>query len=397
MKENWVLKASLFLSGQCISMLGSSMVQYAIMWYIVLDTKSGAVMSLYVLAGFLPHVFISPFAGVLADRFNRKTIIIAADSTIAVVTLVLAIVFLNGYKPTWLLLTAAFIRSCGGGIQSPAVSAVLPQIVPKDKLMKVGGINGSMNSLIYMLSPALGGLLLSALDIVGVFFVDVLTAGVAVLALVFIHIPDHERVNEKKSGGYLSDIKQGVSYVAKSPLIIWFFIYYALYCIFLTPITFLSPIYISRVFGSEVWMLTVQEMTYSAGAVLGGLALSKWGGFKNRALTLGYGALLFGAFTLLLPIAPNVYIYYVLSFSIGLSLPLSNTTLTVFLQENVKGDILGRVFSLVALIGAAASPISMCIFGPLADTTDIRLLFVICAAFLISLGSVFIIKSKSFK
>ena len=161
LKENWLKNIILFLSSQTISLFGSSLVQYAIMWHITLTTESGLMMTLYIICGFIPTFILSPVAGVWADRYNRKMLIILSDGLIATATLVLAILFLMGFDAIWLLFVMAAIRAFGTGIQTPAVGAILPQIVPKDKLTKVNGANGSIQAVIMFVSPMVSAALLA--------------------------------------------------------------------------------------------------------------------------------------------------------------------------------------------------------------------------------------------
>ena len=123
--ERWKEKTALFLSSQGLSMFGSMLVQYAIIWYVTLTTHSGAMLTISTLAGFLPQIIISLFAGVWADRYPRKFLIIAADSLTAISTLILGMFFLLGYREIWLIFLVAGIRSVGAGIQSPAVNALV--------------------------------------------------------------------------------------------------------------------------------------------------------------------------------------------------------------------------------------------------------------------------------
>ena len=144
-----------FLSGQTVSLLGSSLVQYSILWYLTLETKSGVVLTLATAFGFLPQAVMSVFGGVWADRHNRKFLLITADGLIAITTLVLAIMLWNGVEALWLIYATLAIRSLGAGVQTPAVGALLPQIVPTDKLMRVNGINMCIQSAMTLLAPSL--------------------------------------------------------------------------------------------------------------------------------------------------------------------------------------------------------------------------------------------------
>src|SRR5690606_25501406 len=141
---DWKRKAALFLSSQSLSLFGSMLVQYAIIWHITLTTQSGAMLTISTLAGFLPQIVISLFAGVWADRYPRKMLIIASDALTAVSTLILGVFFMLGYQELWLIFIVVGIRSVGAGIQLPAVNAFLPEIVPQDKLIRVNSMNVSL-------------------------------------------------------------------------------------------------------------------------------------------------------------------------------------------------------------------------------------------------------------
>ncbi|TNJ60183.1 MFS transporter [Paenibacillus hemerocallicola] len=142
----------LFLTSQTLSLFGSMLVQYAITWYIALQTQSGVMMTLSIICGFLPVFLVTPFAGVWADRYNRKKLIILSDCLTALATLLLAVLFYLGYDAIWLLFAASAIRALGTGVQAPTVRAFLPQLVPEEKLAKVNAINGSLQSLVMLVS-----------------------------------------------------------------------------------------------------------------------------------------------------------------------------------------------------------------------------------------------------
>ena len=150
MKIHWKRDLTLFLSSQAISLLGSSLVQYAMLWHITLQTKSGTMMTLYIICGFVPTFIFSPFAGVWADRYDRRRLIILSDALIALVTLGLALAFMAGYETVWLLLAGAALRAVGAAVQGPAVGAILPQIVPEDKLIRANGLNSTIQSAIML-------------------------------------------------------------------------------------------------------------------------------------------------------------------------------------------------------------------------------------------------------
>ena len=178
--EHWKQKISLFLTSQAISLLGSSLVQYAIIWYITLTTQSGVMMTLSTLCGVIPQVIISPFAGVWADRYNKKMLIMVSDGMIAISTLIIALCFLAGIDSVWLLFVVLAIRSLGTGVQTPTTTAFIPEVVPEGKLMKINGINSTIQSIMLILSPALSGALLANFDLGYIFFIDVITAVIGI-------------------------------------------------------------------------------------------------------------------------------------------------------------------------------------------------------------------------
>lgn len=214
MNNSWKKNIALFLGGQTISLFGSALVQYAITWYITLETQSGIMMTISIICGFLPTFFISPFGGVWADRYNRRLLIILADSMIAIATLVLAILFLLGYTSIWLLFIASAIRALGSGIQNPAIGSLFPQIVPEDKLTKVNSIDRTINSFVTIVSPMLSGALLAMSNIEVIFFIDVITAVIGILILIiFVKTPIHARALERNNSSYFNDMKEGIEYI----------------------------------------------------------------------------------------------------------------------------------------------------------------------------------------
>lgn len=376
-KDHWRRNIILFLSSQTISLFGSSLVQYAIMWYITLTTQSGIMMTLYILCGFLPTFLLSPFAGVWADRFHRKSLIMLADAMIAAVTLFLAIMFLLGYQATWLLFIIAAVRALGAGIQTPAVGAILPQIVPQDKLTKVNGINGSLQALTMFIAPIVSAALLTMASIEAIFFIDVITAAAAIFTLlVFLKIPMHKKASEGQMTGYLDDFKQGLLYIEQHPFLKSFFIFFAFFFVLMAPAAFLTPLQVTRSFGDDVWRLTAIEIAFSVGMMAGGGIIASWGGFKNKVYTMAIASFVMALSTLALGIVPVFWIYLAIMAVFGVTMPIFNTPTTVMLQEKVDENYLGRIFGVFGMISTSMMPIGMLIFGPLADVVNIEWLLI---------------------
>ncbi|KAA9013230.1 MFS transporter [Niallia endozanthoxylica] len=387
LKENWLRNIILFLSSQTISLFGSSLVQYAIMWHITLTTESGLMMTLYILCGFIPTFILSPVAGVWADRYNRKMLIILADSLIAIATLILAILFLMGYEAIWLFFVMAAIRAFGTGIQTPAVGAILPQIVPKDQLTKVNGANGSIQAVIMFVSPMVSAALLAMASIEVILFIDVITAAIAIFTLLaFLKISPHEKALEKQTTSYWSDFKQGLQYVNNHEFLKKFFLFFAVFFVLMAPAAFLTPLQVTRSFGDDVWRLTAIEIAFSVGMMVGGGIIASWGGFPNKMKTLGFASVIMGICTFALGVIPIFWIYLVFMALFGVAMPIFNTPATVLLQEKVEEDYLGRVFGVMGMISTSMMPLGMLIFGPIADFIPIEWLLVGTGIFIIVLA-----------
>ncbi|PRR86091.1 enterobactin exporter EntS [Clostridium luticellarii] len=378
MKQNWKKNTILFLTSQNISLLGSMLVQYAITWYITLKTQSGIMMTISIICGFLPTFFISPFAGVWADRYDRKLLIILSDSLIAVSTFIMAILFIMGYGSIWMLFVVSAVRAIGEGVQMPSVGAFLPAIVPMDKLTRVNGINSSIQSLVTLVSPMLSGVMLTVAAIEAVFFVDVVTAAVAVsIMILFLHVPAHGKALQDQKLNYLGDMYEGIKYIKNHNFIKTLFIFCAVYFILIAPLAFLTPLQVARSFGNDVWRLTIIEVVYALGMMLGGLIMASWGGLKNKLHTMVLSTFVIAVSTFVLGLIHVFWIYTFMMGIIGLVLPVFNTPFTVLLQQKVEADFLGRVFGVLTMISSSIMPLAMIGYGPAADFIKIEWLLLV--------------------
>jgi len=387
MEKHWKKVLALFLGSQTLSLFGSMLVQYAIMWHITLTAKSGTIQTLYIICGILPTFFISPLAGVWADRYDRKKLIMLSDSIIALTTLVLALVFMSGVRSLALLLAASALRALGQGIQAPAVGAFLPQIVPKEQLTRANAASATIQSIIMLTSPMASGALMTFAPIEAIFFIDVVTAALAVsIFALFLKVPPHERATKKIEVSYYHDLREGFAYIGTHAYVKRFFVFSAMFFFFAAPVAFLTPLQVTRSFGDDVWRLTAIEIAFSLGMMGGGILIGTWGGFRNRVHTMALASFLTGLMTLALGVMPVFWIYLALMGLIGISMPLFNTPATVLLQEKVEPAYLGRVFGVMTMISSVMMPMGMLIFGPIADMVRIEWLLVGSGAVIAALG-----------
>ncbi len=392
---NWKRKAARFLISQNVSLFGTSLVQYAIMWYVTLYTGSGFMMTLSIIFGFLPTFFLSPFAGVWADRFDRKKLIIYADSGIALATAVMVVFFMMGYESVWLMFVISAIRAFGSSVQQPAVNAFIPQFTPEDQLMRVNGINGSIQSFMMLISPMVSGALMTLAPIETIFMIDVVTAIFAILILAPLKVEQAQKQIKQQGEkiDYFADLKQGIDYIRTHAYLKRFYVFIGVFHFLITPVAMLSPLQVTRNYGGVIWRLTAIEIAFSSGMLIGGLIISAWGGFKNRIHTMTLSTMITGLLILALGTQINFYVYLFIMFSAGITIPLFSTPSTVLLQENVDNIYLGRVFSVMSMIYSVTMPIGMLLFGPLADAIAIEWLLLVTGA-LVFVQGFFLIGSK---
>ena len=372
----WARRVGLFLTAQTISVFGSFLVQYAIMWHLTLTTKSGVVLALAALFGFLPQAIVSIFAGVWADRVNRKIMIIAADASIALATLGLALLMLAGVKDLWLIFLVMAVRSIGAGVQMPAVSAVIPQLVPADKLMRINGVNSSIQSVTGLLAPVAAAAVYANMSIVPIFFIDVVTAFIGISIFSFVRVPTLDRVASGEKPSYFADLKDGMNYIFTHDLVRWVMGIFAVVFLLAVAPSNLSPLFIARNFGTEVWKLTVAEVLFSIGMALGGIALATFASKVNKISLIIATSISFGFLSMAMGLSPNLIVFYALFFVIGLLVPSFFTSAMTTLQETVEPERQGRVFGFVGIVISVAMPVGMSVLGPLADVFPVENLLV---------------------
>ena len=376
----WKKKVAVFLVGQTITTFGSLLVQYALLWHLTLTTKSGVVLALAAVFGFLPQAVVSIFAGVWADRVNRKVMIILSDSTIALATLVLAFFMLSGVDDLWLVFLVMAVRSVGAGIQMPAISALIPQIVPTDKLMRVNGINSSVQSSLLIIGPVAAAGIYSTLSLAAILFVDVVTAVIGLSLLATIAVPTLSRAASDEKPTYFTDLREGLKYIFSNDLVRWVMVIYSIVFLLVVAPSNLSPLMLVRTFGSDVWLLTILELSFGIGMVAGGALMAIFGAKVDRLGMMVGTSILFGVLAVVMGFTTNLILFYTLFFLIGIAVPAFSTSSMTLLQETVEPERQGRVFGFVGIVMAVAMPIGMAVLGPLADIVSVEILLIATGA-----------------
>jgi DHA3 family macrolide efflux protein-like MFS transporter len=346
----------------------------------------------------LPQIVLGPFAGALVDRWNRRLIMIFADATIAVFSLLLAYLFATGTVQIWHVYLVMAVRSLGGAFHFPAMAASTPLMVPGEQLTRVNGLNQALQGVNMLVAPPVGALLLGTLPTQGVLLIDVGTALLAILPLLFIPIPEPERKagSERQAAkpSLWQDVRAGLAYIRSIPGFVAI-IFMALFLNFLiVPTGALTPLLITKHFGKGALDLGLLESVMGFGIIAGGILLSIWGGFKRRIATSLMGIAGLGIGITLVGIAPaDLFILAIAgNLTLGLMIPVANGPVMAMMQAIVRPDMQGRVMSLLNSGATAISPLGLLIAGPFSDWLGIRVWFwaggILCV--LIAAGAFFV-------
>ncbi|MHB8192871.1 MAG: MFS transporter [Bellilinea sp.] len=380
--KKWLLQFGPIWLGQAFSLLGSSLVQFALVWHLTVQTGSTAVLATATLVALLPQVLLGPFAGALVDRWDRRKVMIIADSAIALTTLALVGLFFAGAIEVWHIYAAMFLRSLGGAFHWPAMQASTSLMVPKEHLPRLAGANQALNGMINIAAPPLGALLLSLLPIHSVLAIDIGTALIAILPLFFIAIPRPIRSDD---GGIVTpatvwrDVRMGLRYVSSWPGMLAILMMASIINFLLNPAFSFLPLLVTRQFNGGAIELGWLESGFGIGMITGGLLLGIWGGFRKKITTSLFGLIGMGAGILAVGLAPGTGYWIALG---GLALtgfmnPLVNGPLFALLQTKVEPEMQGRVFTLVGSLSAAMSPLGMLFAAPVAEWLGIQSWYII--------------------
>lgn len=379
--KHWLRNYLPMWIGQAFSILGSNLVQFALIWYLTEQTGSATVLATATLIGLIPGVFLGPFAGALVDRWNRKLTMILSDSLVALATLVLALLFATDLIQAWHIYTVMFVRSMAGIFQFPAMKASVSLMVPGEIYAKLSGVNQVLDGVITIGGPPLGALLLAALPMQGVLGVDLVTAVLAIgLLVLFVKVPQPARadaVDKVSVRQVLLDVRDGFRYAITWPGIIMLLIGATLINMAASPAFSLMPLLIQEQFGGAAAELGWMESAFGIGLLGGGLLLGVWGGFKRKTLTIFIAILGMGIGITALGLVPGgalIAAYVVMGF-VGLMSPFANGPLGALLQTKVQPEMQGRIFSVMNSLMTATVPLGLMFAGPVAKHLGIRVLY----------------------
>ena len=375
--SSWAIKYYTIFSGQALSIFGSGLVQFALVWFLTQKTGSATVLAMATLVAMLPQVIFGPLVGALVDRWNRRLIMIMADSFIALATVILAILFASGLVEIWHIYIILFLRAIGDAFHWSAMGASTALLVPSDQLTRVSGINQVLRSGVNIIAPPTAALLLDVLPIQGILAIDVSTALLGMLPLFFLSIPQPKREvgeNGEHKTSVIQDMREGFAYIWSWPGLMAIIILALISNFLLTPTGSLLPLLVTKHFGQGALQFGIMDSIWAFGMMGGGLLLGIWGGFKKKIVTAMAGVIGIGVGITIVGFAPaNMFWLAVTGMAIsGVTNPIVNGPLGAILQSSVKPEMQGRVMGVVMSLATLMTPLSLAFAGPLSDIIGIR-------------------------
>ena len=379
--------------GQALSILGSQLVQFALIWYLTVQTGSATVLATASLAGTLPQVILGPFVGTLVDRWNRRWTMLLADSVITLATIVLAVLFALDGAAIWHIYAVMLVRSLGGSFHSNAMSASTSLMVPVEHLTRVQGVNQMLNGGLNVVSAPLGAILLGVLPLQGILMIDVVTAMLAIVPLLFIRVPQPARRERAEGPGQgdptvWQDFRAGFQYLLGWPGLLTVGLMAVVINFVFTPAYSLVPLLVKDHFGGDAVQLSWFESAIGIGVIAGGALLGVWGGFQRRILTSLIGLMGLGASTLILGVAPSSATLLAVGSALimGVMNPMINGPIFAVIQSTVEPGMQARVFSLLTSVCGGMAPIGLMIAGPVGDRIGVQAWFLVGGALCVLMG-----------
>jgi DHA3 family macrolide efflux protein-like MFS transporter len=394
----WKTRFFTIWGGQALSIIGTQLVQFALIWYLTVQTGSATVLATASLVGLLPNVILGPFIGTLVDRWDRRRIMLVSDTVFALVTIGLAVLFALDAVEVWHIYVVLFIRALFESFHSNAMTASTSLMVPVEHLTRIQGINQMLNGGLNVISAPLGALLLGILPMQAILAIDVISALFAIVPLLFTRIPQPERRTGITADGRQETIwqgaKSGLRYVLSWPGLLIVSLMTIGINFTIIPAFSLLPLLVKETFGGSAIHLGWVESAMGIGMFVGGALLGAWGGFKRNIVTSMLGLMGLGLGTLVFAVTPATALWLAVigSLLVGIMTPLTIGPFYAMIQTIVEPDMQARIFSLLNSVGAAIVPIGLLVAGPVADRFAIQVWFLFggLLCILMAVGGLFI-------
>lgn len=372
----WRLRYWLIYCGQASSLIGSALTQFVLLWWITDTTNDLSALAVAGMVGLLPQALLGPIGGAIADRYNRRAIMIGADAISALCMVVLIVLFLTNSVQLWHIYSMMFIRSAMQAFQQPAAAASTAMLVPKSFLPRAAGLDQTLLGIMVVAAAPLGALAISLMPIGYALAIDVVTALLGITPLLFYRIPQQRTPRDERPAIWF-ELKQGFVMVWSNVGLRNLFMLMAIATMLVMPSFTLVPLLVKEHFGGGVNQVAIMEGFAGAGMVLGGVLAAIFVP-KRKVIWIVWGFSI-SCFTLALAgFAPSNMLWlatgwWVLS---ALAYVLGNAPLTALLQATVPNHMQGRALSLLSTIKVLGAPLGIALATPLGELIGVRWLFV---------------------
>lgn len=354
--------------GQLSSLIGSGLIGFALSVWIFERTGQATPFALTALFSTLPRILLSPIAGAVSDRWNRKRIMLVSDSLSGLITLVTAFLLLTGHMQVWIVYLVSFMGAIFAAFQQPAYSASIVMLVPKDQLTRANSMVQMGHALETLIPPILAGALLATIGMRGIILIDIITYLIAVLTLVLVKIPQPEKDPKagQKKPSILQDISFGWRYLADRGGLLGLLIYFASVNFFFNlSAVMIGPLVLSF---STVTSMGVAQTMMGAGMLAGSLLMSLWGGPKNRKVHAVIGFIVLATLGFIITgLQPSLTLVSVGVFVLTFFIPFASGPSSAIFAAKVAPEVQGRVFATRSMLSQSMMPLAFLLSGILAD------------------------------
>ena len=376
--QKWKLQFMIVALGQAVSMLGSHGVQFALIWWLAEKTSSPLMLGLSGLVAYLPMTLFSPLAGITADRYNRKFISIFSDMAMGTAALLYAGLLLFFDLPVWTVLVMLCVRGIGSTFQQPAIQSIIPQLVPKEQLVKTNGWMQLLNSGSFLLGPVIGASLYAVFPMPVVLMSDVAGAIFASIALAAVKIPKLEKT-EQKEQYFPAEIKEGLQVFQEDKKLFYIVIAEALCMFFYAPLSSFYPLMTSDYFKLSAMYGSAVELSFAVGMMASSLLFSSVLKVNRKIRVSFIGLFAMGVMSLICGTIPPTYAgwFFFAGSCIGLGASgnVHTIPLTAYMQETISPDKMGRAFSVLTLISSVTMPFGLLFSSPIAEKVGVNVWF----------------------
>lgn len=392
--KKWKSQFIIVALGQAISMLGSHGVQFALIWWLAEKTSSPLMLGIAGIVAYLPMSLFSPLAGIVADRYNRKLICIFSDMAMGLIALVYAVLLFFFDLPVWTVFVMLCVRGIGSTFQQPAIQSVIPQLVPKDQLVKTNGWMQLLNSGSFLLGPVIGASLYAIFPMSVVLMSDVVGAILASIALAVVKIPDLiKQGNEQQH--FVTEIKDGLQVFKEDKKLFYVVIAEALCMFFYAPLSSFYPLMTSDYFNLSAMYGSAVELSFAIGMMISSLLFSSILKVERKIRVSFIGLFGMGITSLICGVIPPAYIgwffFAAACICLGASGNVHTIPLTAYIQETVAPEKMGRAFSVLTLISSVTMPVGLLFSSPIAEKVGVNVWFFISGLSMIVLTTFILI------